>query len=60
MPVPMQFPTKASSAFVAQGFRRTMSRERDRNVSALRNTSVLMSLAGGVQPAVRLLAAAAS
>jgi hypothetical protein len=37
-----------------------MSRERERNVSALRKTSVLISLAGGVQPDVRLVAAAAS
>ena len=49
----MQLPTNESSAFAAQGLRRTMSRERERNVSALRNTSVLMSLVAGVQPVVR-------
>src|SRR5579883_2995259 len=60
MPVPMQFPTKASSALVAQGLRRTMSRERDRSVSTLRKTSVLTSLATVDQPVVRRVIAAAS
>jgi hypothetical protein len=60
MPVPMQLPTNASRTLAAHGFRRTMSRERERSVSALRNTSVLMSLVGGAQPAVRRVCEAAS
>ena len=60
MPVPMQLPTKESRAFVAHGFFRTVSRERDRRVSRLPKISVLMSLVEGVQPVVRRVAAAAS
>jgi len=37
-----------------------MSRERDRNTSALRKTSVLISLVAGDQPEVRRVLAAAS
>jgi hypothetical protein len=37
-----------------------MSRDRDRSVSELRKTSVLMSLVGAVQPDVRRVPAAAS
>jgi hypothetical protein len=37
-----------------------MSRERDRSTSALRKTSVLTSLAAGIHPVVRRVAAEAS
>jgi hypothetical protein len=60
MPVPMALPTKASRALAAQGFLRTMSRERARRVSRFRKISVLMSPVAGIQPLVRRVVAAAS
>jgi len=60
MPVPTQLPTKLSIALLAQAFRRTMSRERERSASPPPETRALIPSLEGFQPCVRRVLAAAS